>query len=66
MLNISRNAVPAGAWMEDFATNTRLHELLSGPGAKPEFNCDAYPVLVLPEEHPEYEAVTGRGRRYCA
>lgn len=43
----------------------RLREvLLGGPKAKPEFNCDAYPVIVLPESDPDFKRVTEAGRAY--
>jgi len=42
----------------------RLLELLSGPGAKPEFHCDAYPLWVLDPSDPDYHAVTVGGREY--
>lgn len=47
-----------------FLESARLQELLSGPDAKPEFCCDAYPLIVFPENDPHYEAVTLRGRAY--
>lgn len=39
-------------------------QLLSGPGAKPKYSCDAYPLLVLPAVSPDFHAVTEVGRAY--
>ena len=47
-----------------FQDSERLQELLSGPDAKPDFSCDAYPLLVLPEDHPQFEQITQKGRTY--
>ena len=38
--------------------------LLRGPEMKPEFDCDAYPIYVFPEEHPHYRRATVEGIRY--
>jgi uncharacterized protein DUF6932 len=32
--------------------------LLQGPQMKSRFHCDAYPILVLPATHPDYDTVT--------
>lgn len=42
----------------------RLQQLLSGPNAKPEFSCDAYPLIVYEDSHPDYKSVTEDGRAY--
>lgn len=47
-----------------YLQSERLQALLSGPHSKPAFCCDAYPVLVFPEDHPHYEKATAEGRRY--
>ena len=49
---------------ETYEQSSRLQELLSGPDAKADFLCDAYAVLVLPQEHPDFQAVTEKGRAY--
>lgn len=41
-----------------------LLHLLSGPGAKFDFSCDAYPIFCLPECDPDYERVTRQAIRY--
>lgn len=38
--------------------------LLAGPGSKPQYDCDAYPILVLPRDHPDYPTVTAEAIRY--
>lgn len=38
--------------------------LLRGPEMKPDFDCDAYPIYVFPEEHPHYIRATVEGVRY--
>jgi hypothetical protein len=47
-----------------FMQSARQQELLRGPENKPEFSCDAYPLLVLPADHPQYEQITVKGRSY--
>jgi hypothetical protein len=47
-----------------FLESDRLQKLLSGPGAKDEFSCDAYPLIVYPENDPRHAAVTAQGRAY--
>lgn len=47
-----------------FDSSERVQELLSGPDAKPDFSCDAYPLLVLSEDDPDYESITAQGRSY--
>ncbi len=47
-----------------FLGSARVQELLSGPAARSEFCCDAYPLIVFPENDPNYEAVTAQGRAY--
>jgi hypothetical protein len=42
----------------------RLQQLLSGPNAKSDFLCDAYPLIVFDDNHPDYKAVTEAGRAY--
>lgn len=32
----------------------RLSEILQGPKMKDDYSCDAYPVFVLPQDHPQY------------
>ncbi|MEO7591017.1 MAG: hypothetical protein ABI134_07375, partial [Byssovorax sp.] len=44
--------------------STRLQQLLSGPGAKADFSCDAYPLIVYDASHPNYKSVTEAGRAY--
>ncbi len=39
-------------------------QLLQGAKMKAEFLCDAYPVPVLPEDHPDYARVTGKAVEY--
>lgn len=41
-----------------------LLHLLSGPGAKFDFSCDAYPIFCLPKSDPDYERVTLHFIRY--
>lgn len=47
-----------------FSASLRLRQILSGPNAKPEFSCDAYPVIVYDASHPHFKAVTEDGRAY--
>jgi hypothetical protein len=42
----------------------RVGELLSGPGAKQDYHCDAYALLEYPTNHPYYNSVTVQGRAY--
>jgi len=44
--------------------STRLQQLLSGPGAKADFSCDAYPLIVYDASHPNFKSVTEAGRAY--
>jgi hypothetical protein len=44
--------------------SVRLQQLLSGSKVKPDFSCDAYPLVVYEESHPDYNAVTEAGRAY--
>ena len=51
----------------DEATLTRsqrVQQLLSGPNAKADFFCDAYPLVVYDVSHPHYKSVTEAGRAY--
>lgn len=41
-----------------------LQQLLSGPNTKADFLCDAYPLIVYDDTHPNYKAVTESGRAY--
>jgi uncharacterized protein DUF6932 len=41
-----------------------LQSLLGGPTAKKDWSCDAYPVLVYPDGHPDHERVTKGAREY--
>jgi hypothetical protein len=47
-----------------FDSSARVQELLSGPDAKQDFHCDAYPLLVYPQSDPHFQAVTVQGRAY--
>jgi len=50
-----------------FADTTKLQvivSLLRGPDMKPEYECDAYPIFVFPEDHPDYVRATLEGIRY--
>jgi len=47
-----------------YLNSRRVQTLLSGPGAKPDYYCDAYPLLVLDTNHPDYDRVTRSGRDY--
>lgn len=38
--------------------------LLLGPRMKPRFNCDAYPIYVLPVNHADYQRITVAAVRY--
>lgn len=38
--------------------------LLQGPGMKAAYRCDAYPLVILPEDHADYEHVTAKGVAY--
>lgn len=49
---------------ETFLHSTQVQALLPGPDTKAEFHCDAYPVLVLPDDHPHFERVTVAARAY--
>lgn len=37
---------------------------LRGPGSKADYDCDAYPIFVLPLDHPDYEAVSAKSIAY--
>ena len=39
-------------------------KLLQGPLTKPEYDCDAYPIFVLPSTDPNYSRVTVRAIQY--
>jgi hypothetical protein len=39
-------------------------QYLQGADMKAEFDCDAYPVLLLPEDHPDYATITRAGLHY--
>lgn len=39
-------------------------ELLTGPGMKSDFGCDAYPILMLPASHSDYDTVTLKAISY--
>lgn len=43
---------------ERHAASCEVAALLSGPGTKEAFSCDAYAVLEYPEDHPHFKAVT--------
>ena len=47
-----------------FLASARLHRLLGGPVATPDYLCDAYPLLVFAPTHPSYQTVTDAGRDY--
>lgn len=51
------------AAMIDIGTHPAL-ELLTGHDARTSFDCDAFPLIVLPDGHPHYEAVTAAGIDY--
>jgi hypothetical protein len=42
----------------------KITNLLQGSEMKATYYCDAYPIPVLPENHPNYEKVTVRAIRY--
>lgn len=42
----------------------KLLNLLQGNKTKSKYFCDAYPVIVLPESHPEYDTVTKSAFEY--
>ena len=44
--------------------NPTIMSLLQGPSMKMEYHCDAYPILVLPKTHPNYETVTVAAIKY--
>lgn len=51
----------------EYASLSEVHPVLSllkGPQMKPLYRCDAYPILVLPAEHPQYDRVTGESIAY--
>lgn len=41
-----------------------VRRLLSGPGAKGAFECDAYPIYCLPQDDPRFDVVTRAAIRY--
>lgn len=41
-----------------------LLALLQGPDMRARYRCDAYPLLLLPEDHPDYANVTRNGIAY--
>ena len=41
-----------------------VFNLLQGPAMKPPYQCDAYPIPVLPASHPAHVAVTQAARAY--
>ena len=41
-----------------------IGRLLLGPHMKLQFSCDAYPIYVLPSDHPHYQQVTLASVRY--
>lgn len=47
-----------------FESSERVQELLAGPNVKATYSCDAYPILVLPDNHPDYLATTVKAREY--
>ena len=47
-----------------WSASVRLHQLLSGPDAKADFSCDAYPLVVYEVTHPNFKKVTEAGRAY--
>jgi hypothetical protein len=49
---------------EDTAKLQAIVSLLSGPDMKLEFDCDAYPIFVLPVGHPDYVRTTLEAIRY--
>jgi len=44
--------------------NGPILRLLKGPEMKYIYNCDAYPIYILPEDDPNYSVITLAGVRY--
>lgn len=47
-----------------FSGDAPVMLLLRGSRMKPDYDCDAYAIPVLPREHPSYEQVTAGAIRY--
>jgi len=43
---------------DSLSSATPVMNLLTGSGMKSDFRCDAYPILVLPASHSDYDTVT--------
>ncbi len=47
-----------------YANNGEIFDLLSGPETKTRYDCDAYPIPIIPESNPDYGAITVQAIAY--
>jgi hypothetical protein len=47
-----------------FANNGKIFDPLSEPETKAQYDCDAYPIPIVPESDPDYETITEKAIAY--
>jgi hypothetical protein len=53
-----------GEALKSLTTDDPVLNLLQGPRMKPRYDCDAYPIFVLPKSDPSYTSVTTGAIQY--